>query len=74
MSSAQSGRDMSVQPLASSPGGGIGGIDQQDQQRNLFQSADILPRLSYYLQRALVRIAREAQRLSKVNFFNKTSI
>ena len=26
---------------------------------------DILPRLSYYLQRALVRIAREAQRLSK---------
>ena len=73
MSSAQSGRDMSVQPLASSPGGGIGGIDQQDQQRNLFQSADILPRLSYYLQRALVRIAREAQRLSKVNII-KTSI
>ena len=72
MSSAQSGRDMSVQPLASSPGGVIGGIDQQDQQRNLFQSADILPRLSYYLQRALVRIAREAQRLSKVNI-NKTS-
>ena len=27
---------------------------------------DILPRLSYYLQRALVRIAREAQRLSKI--------
>ena len=26
---------------------------------------DILPRLSYYLQRTLVRLAREAQRLSK---------
>ena len=27
--------------------------------------ADLLSRLSYYLQRALVRISREAQRLSK---------
>lgn len=27
--------------------------------------ADLLSRLSYYLQRALVRIAREAQRISK---------
>ena len=28
-------------------------------------AVDILPRLSYYLQRTLVRLAREAQRLSK---------
>ena len=68
ISSAQSGRDMTMPPIASSPGGlvGGGGIDQQEH-RGLFHSADILPRLSYYLQRALVRIAREAQRLSKVN-------
>ena len=67
ISSAQSGRDMTMPPIASSPGGlvGGGGIDQQEH-RGLFHSADILPRLSYYLQRALVRIAREAQRLSKV--------
>ena len=67
ISSAQSGRDMTVSPLASTPGGIVGGgtIEQQEH-RGLFHSADILPRLSYYLQRALVRIAREAQRLSKV--------
>ena len=67
ISSAQSGRDMTVSPLSSTPGRIVGGgtIDPQEQ-RGLFHSADILPRLSYYLQRALVRIAREAQRLSKV--------
>ena len=65
ISSAQSGRDIS--PLANTPGGGIVGVEVDKQEnKSLYHSADILPRLSYYLQRALVRIAREAQRLSKV--------
>ena len=34
-------------------------------QENEVIGADLLSRLSYYLQRALVRISREAQRLSK---------
>ena len=73
ISAAQNGRDISTPGLASSPGGAGGGLlggggstIDSPEHRNLFLSADILPRLSYYLQRALVRIAREAQRLSKV--------
>ena len=40
-------------------------LAQTDPDSFFLNNLDILPRLSYYLQRALVRIAREAQRLSK---------
>ena len=43
-------------------------IESQDAASRMPEDAiamDILPRLSYYLQRTLVRLAREAQRLSR---------
>ena len=40
-------------------------LAQTDPDSFFLNNLDILPRLSYYLQRALVRIAREAQRLSR---------
>ncbi len=46
---------------ASSPSNGIAGVGGGA------LSPDALPRVSYYLQRALVRLAREAQRLSRAS-------